>query len=1335
MKNRCLILIVLLIAGLLFAGSVRAEEWPPAGTEEGSAVYSPASGGDYLYHYPDESPVGWVWEMMLRPVDSYDDEAQEEAVTAKVTQIAGDQALEGAFTISYYDDGTFYKDGWFLLYHPTAVQTDGEATYRVELASAHYWTVFEFTARFYDYSQISVSLIGEKIDCVVGEKIQAGWGYADRFFSIVPAIQQSYACFISPETGESEAETDEYVMEWSAFTAKKPGDYQMKIGLGFGTNNVEYEPAFITVHAISAEEAEKAWEAAWPPEGKTAGKRTETNDHSRLNKTYFIGEGSGSKVSGLAPLYLSADGSRENEEVIQEYHVTVLSGDEQFNGFCYSGFYGGPGSDAALRLNWDQITKPGEAELRIDMVSEHYYATETARMEVKDAGSVTAELISNEVNIPVGEDVWIEDLFNLRRYVITEPEYEYSCGISTEEGEYSADTDGYTLDGRFIAKQPGDYPMVLNVWVGDGLSFQFPITIHASEDFITAEVLSDTEVPLTAKGLQKEEEERQYAREKLESYKEEDDILAETEDAVYLYQLNGNDAVIRKMSDRKETVTVPSELDGHPVRKIAAEAFSGNGRLKAVILPEGLEVIGGKAFFNCENLIRIEIPSTVKEIGSRAFTGVGTDDITLPEGLVSLAPDWMTGPETTDASGKWGYQLLPDGTAAITSYRYTQKMAFPSEVDGITVSEICCADYYDGRGEDREKVKQIIIPDSVKIIEAQAFISLRNLTSVTLPAGLERIEAETFTGCKLKSIKLPNTLTYIGESAFRSNDLTSLSLPDSIREIADSAFEGCGLTSVKLPEGLEVIGAKAFKDNHITGEVVFPSTLRKLGDNAFDSNANKGRSTFYRGAIYGVKKATFLNPQTEIGRQVFNPKYSESFDPYAEPAPKDSGDYEALSVSCYPGSTADALYRYNVKKTYLKWGDSGKQTAPAEKVLQPGCLETEEPVYELIIPEGVEEIADGTFADLGTLYQVTFPESLKRIGNNAFSGCGALTKIVFPKKGSLAFIGAGAFRNCASLESFTLTDQTAEISDEAFSGCLKLAKIDLQKAPLTRIGASAFEGCEVLTAFNFRNGLETIGENAFSGSGLKKAALPDSVTAIGAFAFKGTDITSLTLPKGITVIPEGLCMNCKSLKSIKIPDGVTEIGARAFVYTYSLSDVTIPEGVTRIGEQAFLQNTDAAQYYYLYFRGKTVSALKSIKLPASLEVIGDQAFAACDALKTVTFAKGSQLREIGEFAFVYCLSLKEITLPDSVEKLGAWVFLNCVKLQKANLGSGIREIGMEAFMYDAALSTLTVPDTLVTIGERILEEHGDKLTVICPEGSAMDAYMQQQYPDVKVKRK
>lgn len=69
---------------------------------------------------------------------------------------------------------------------------------------------------------------------------------------------------------------------------------------------------------------------------------------------------------------------------------------------------------------------------------------------------------------------------------------------------------------------------------------------------------------------------------------------------------------------------------------IADDAFSGHGELRSVELPEGLAVIGKRAFKACRKLVRVSVPSTVRVMDDEAFLDTALEEIVLPGGLERL---------------------------------------------------------------------------------------------------------------------------------------------------------------------------------------------------------------------------------------------------------------------------------------------------------------------------------------------------------------------------------------------------------------------------------------------------------------------------------------------------------------------------------------------------------------------------------------------------------------------------------------------------------------------------------------------------------------------------
>lgn len=69
--------------------------------------------------------------------------------------------------------------------------------------------------------------------------------------------------------------------------------------------------------------------------------------------------------------------------------------------------------------------------------------------------------------------------------------------------------------------------------------------------------------------------------------------------------------------------------------EIGTFAFS-HKKLRSVSLPSTLKTIGQRAFEECENLLKIEIPSSVTAIESSAFLNSGLAEVKLSEGLKSI---------------------------------------------------------------------------------------------------------------------------------------------------------------------------------------------------------------------------------------------------------------------------------------------------------------------------------------------------------------------------------------------------------------------------------------------------------------------------------------------------------------------------------------------------------------------------------------------------------------------------------------------------------------------------------------------------------------------------
>ena len=135
-------------------------------------------------------------------------------------------------------------------------------------------------------------------------------------------------------------------------------------------------------------------------------------------------------------------------------------------------------------------------------------------------------------------------------------------------------------------------------------------------------------------------------------------------------------------------------------------------------------------------------------------------------------------------------------------------------------------------GNQKDKIKKVVINNGVTNIGICAFCDCYNLTSITIPNSVTSIGRAAFMGCKnLISVVIPNSVTSIGASAFSDcKSLKSFTIPNSVTKIEKETFYQCeSLTSVTIPSSVKDIGSWAFyaceKLTSITDLAEKPQTL------------------------------------------------------------------------------------------------------------------------------------------------------------------------------------------------------------------------------------------------------------------------------------------------------------------------------------------------------------------------------------------------------------------------------------------------------------------------------------------------------------------------------
>jgi len=133
-------------------------------------------------------------------------------------------------------------------------------------------------------------------------------------------------------------------------------------------------------------------------------------------------------------------------------------------------------------------------------------------------------------------------------------------------------------------------------------------------------------------------------------------------------------------------------------------------------------------------------------------------------------------------------------------------------------------------------VTSITIPDSVTVIERQAFANCSSLSAVTIPSSVTVIERRAFLDCEsLTEVDIPDSVTVIQEEAFAGcSSLTALTIPSSVTVIEKGAFAYCeSLAAVAIPNSVTVIKKEAFAGCSSLTAVTIPRSVTVIEERAF----------------------------------------------------------------------------------------------------------------------------------------------------------------------------------------------------------------------------------------------------------------------------------------------------------------------------------------------------------------------------------------------------------------------------------------------------------------------------------------------------------------------
>lgn len=251
------------------------------------------------------------------------------------------------------------------------------------------------------------------------------------------------------------------------------------------------------------------------------------------------------------------------------------------------------------------------------------------------------------------------------------------------------------------------------------------------------------------------------------------------------------------------------------LKYIYSNVFEDCTKLENIEFPDTLKRIDEEAFLNCDSLEEIIIPDSVENIGYKAFADcISLEKAVLPDNEATILencvflnctylseviiPDKLVNFNASNFKRCENLNSLniADSNPNFVKYNvaiYTKdykKLVFYPETAVILdihpeteiIGEYAVSYNY--------KLKDIVIPEHIKIIETSAFYNSPNLKTVKFENGAKTINKSAFMYCpQLQEVILPDTIETIGDEAFFVCDnLMKIIIPASVKEIGEYAI-------------------------------------------------------------------------------------------------------------------------------------------------------------------------------------------------------------------------------------------------------------------------------------------------------------------------------------------------------------------------------------------------------------------------------------------------------------------------------------------------------------------------------------------------------------------
>ena len=537
------------------------------------------------------------------------------------------------------------------------------------------------------------------------------------------------------------------------------------------------------------------------------------------------------------------------------------------------------------------------------------------------------------------------------------------------------------------------------------------------------------------------------------------------------------------------------------------------------------------------------------------------------------------------------------------------------------------------------------------------------------------INESAFRNSNINTISIPNTITSIGNFAFRTTrNLIQINIQNdsNLVIIGDNAFDESNITSINIPDSVTSIGTSAFSNT---------VNLNEININASSKLQIINGNAFFRS---NIKKILIPNTVTTIDFGAFSNCFINEINI------SNNSKLQIIKDSVFTGSfltkinipdgvtaLGAASFSRCVNLTEINISNNSKLNTINYSALQGSAIKN------INIPKGVTKITEDAFKNCLALATVSFQGEMPLIESNAFAEVGNKSFDIISEP------CYGYYNNLSSWNNYIKTNNKID----------NLILMPMQMSLIKRTPTSSFsfefkdttvsiknfndasKDIYIPPYINYSNKIYTVSEisqNVFDSKNIISIQLPSTITYIGKGAFKNSLIDTINIPASITTIDDEAFYG--TLKTITFDPNIklTQINNSVFEKS-KITSIIIPASVTSIGYHAFAQTKNLntvnfemnSKLSYIGVGAFNNSALASIIIPKSVTKIDDGAFENSErnknAIKSITFEKGIQLTKIPD-RFALFNQLKTITIPESVILIGKHAFIQTLEFDNGYLG-------------------------------------------------------------------